>query len=437
VLLAAAGEPWEAAALRLVEDGAGLVLARRCVDLTDLLGTASAGQARAALVAGDLPGLDADALAHLDRHGVRVVAVADAAAEERLLGLGVAEVVPPGLEGLSEALGRGGRVAVPVPATADPPTALHPSPQPPGTEPPEPDPGGPGRLTAVWGPTGAPGRTTVATTLAADLAARGRSTLLVDADPFGGTVAQHLGVLNQVSGLLAAARLANAGELTPAGLAGACRALDDRLRLLTGLPRPDRWVEVREAAFQQLLDQAVELAPHVVVDVGFSLEEPAPDAFAAGPSRNLMTRAALERADEVVVVGAADPVGLARLARGLVELRDLLPATPLVVAVNRTRPSLGWSRGEVAAMVEQFVRPVGIRFLPEDQEAVDRALMAGRSLVEEGGSPLRLAVAEVADLLLGTDPGDRTRRGRGGRRPHRAGRAGRVRRRTAAAGRRP
>ena len=65
VLLAAAGEPWEAAALRLVEDGAGLVLARRCVDLTDLLGTASAGQARAALVAGDLPGLDADALAHL------------------------------------------------------------------------------------------------------------------------------------------------------------------------------------------------------------------------------------------------------------------------------------------------------------------------------------------------------------------------------------
>ena len=43
----------------------------------------------------------------------------------------------------------------------------------------------------------------------------------------------------------------------------------------------------------------------------------------ARPGRNQMTLGALEAADEVVVVGAADPVGLSRLARGLVELREV------------------------------------------------------------------------------------------------------------------
>ena len=43
--------------------------------------------------------------------------------------------------------------------------------------------------------------------------------LLLDADPYGGAVAQHLAVLDDASGLLAAARLANAGHARrrPAG----------------------------------------------------------------------------------------------------------------------------------------------------------------------------------------------------------------------------
>ena len=46
---------------------------------------------------------------------------------------------------------------------------------------------------------------------------------LLDADPYGGAVGQHLAVLDEVSGLLAAARLANAGELDAARLAGLAR----------------------------------------------------------------------------------------------------------------------------------------------------------------------------------------------------------------------
>jgi hypothetical protein len=105
-----------------------------------------------------------------------------------------------------------------------------------------------------------------------------------------------------------------------------------------------------------------------------------------------------------VVVGAADPVGLARLARGLVELREVVPGVRPRVVVNRTRASLGWSDKEIHGMVEGFVAPVGMHFLPEDRAAADRALMSGRSLAECGDSPLRTAVAELGRQVVGRPP---------------------------------
>jgi hypothetical protein len=114
-----------------------------------------------------------------------------------------------------------------------------------------------------------------------------------------------------------------------------------------------------------------------------------------------MTLTALEHADEVLVVGAADPVGLARLARGLVELRDVVPRVRPRVVVNRTRPTLGWSDREIHAMVEGFVAPVGMHFVPEDQPAADRALMAGHTLAESGDSALRAALVDLARSVRG------------------------------------
>ncbi|MGZ4479386.1 MAG: AAA family ATPase, partial [Nocardioidaceae bacterium] len=127
---------------------------------------------------------------------------------------------------------------------------------------------------------------------------------------------------------------------------------------------------------------------------------------------NGMTMAALERADEVVVVGAADPVGLSRLARGLVELHDRLPGVTPRVVVNRTRASLGWGEKDVRGMVEGFVAPRGVHFLPDDRAATDRALMAGRSLAETGDSGLRRALAEVAAAVTGEPPVPRRSRRR-------------------------
>lgn len=397
VIVVASGAAWEPPALQRLGGHPGIVVLKRCVDVDDLLAAATAGQAHVAVLGLDAPGLDRSAVDHLRKHGVRPVAITAGGAtldggRLRASRIGIATVVTDDdLDRLPEAV-----LADDSPATV----VRDRSPLPPAGPPPLVPPaatGPSGRVVAVWGPAGAPGRTTVATGLAAEIARRRRRTVLVDADPYGGAVAQQLGVLDEVSGLLAAARLAAGGQLEER-FASVQRGIDGHLSVVTGLPRGDRWVEVRTGTVDHLLEVAREQA-EVVVDTGFSLEDDPGSDFGTRPGRNQMTLAALETADEVVVVGAADPVGLSRLARGLVELRDLTGGRPAHVVVNRMRPTLGWSERDIAGMVAGFARVAGLHFLPDDQPTVDRALVTGRTLTEVGDSPLVRAVARLADAL--------------------------------------
>ena len=386
VLMVASGAAWESDALGLLHGRSDIVVLKRCVDVDDLLASAAAGQADVAVVALDAPGLDTDAVDRLRRHQVRPVAVVPTAALEaatlHLARLGITTSVPEDrLAELVDAM-----------TGAEPAVAAE------EYDADEADLAGAGRVVVVWGPQGAPGRTTVAVSCAAELAARGARTVLLDADPYAGAVAQQLGIVDEVSGLLAAARLAAHGSLADR-FATVQRNVAPHLNVITGLPRADRWAEVRHGVLEHLVD-VIRARAHVVVDTGFSLEQDPASDLGGRPARNALTLAALQVADEVVVVGSADPVGLSRLARGLVELRELLGLVPVRVVVNHSRASLGWSEREVAGMVEGFARVRSLHFLPEDRPALDRALVAGRSLVESGDSPLRRAVTDLVDSLF-------------------------------------
>jgi MinD-like ATPase involved in chromosome partitioning or flagellar assembly len=389
VLVVAAGAAWESPALALLGERSGIVVLKRCVDVDDLLAAASAGQAHVAVLGVDAPGLDQAAVEHLRSYAVRPVAIVPGgaaldAAALRATRIGIRSMVAEDeLESLPDAVAAGEEPA----DTVVRPLDTDDVPSPPAA----------GRVVAVWGPGGAPGRTTVATALAAELARRGLRTMLVDADPYGGAVAQQLGILDEVSGLLSAARVTASGMLAER-FGSVQRTVGPHLTVVTGLPRADRWTEIRSGVVEHLLEVAREQG-QVVVDTGFSLEQDAATDVGSRPGRNQMTLGALEVADEVVVVGAADPVGLSRLARGLVELRDLTAGAPVRVVVNRMRPTLGWSEKDIAGMVKGFTRLTGLHFLPEDRPTVDKALVAGRTVVETGDSPLRVAVAAVADEL--------------------------------------
>jgi MinD-like ATPase involved in chromosome partitioning or flagellar assembly len=417
VLLAAGPAGWEPAAVRgLGAAGRRVVLVRRCLDINDLLAAAATGTADVAVVSDRLVGLDGDSVARLAASGVRTLAVTgapgrDAAGEElvaaraRLLRLGVARVVD---EGSVDALADHVIAAALQQPGSTPQRAVLDEPEVPAFPEERTDAVG-GRLVAVWGPHGAPGRTTVAVGLAAEAASRGTSTLLLDADPYGGAVAQHLAVLDEVSGLLAAVRLANGGELDVRSLAAAARGVAPRLRILSGLPRPQRWREVRPQPFDELLDVARELDPLVVVDAGPGLPDDLVDAFPGSHRRDDVSVAALTAADEVVAVGSADPVGLAALARALPELVELRGEEGLRVVVNRMRPSLGWSEEQVRALVRGVAPRAPVTLLPDDRAGADRALVSGRTLVDSGDGALRRAVAALADEVV---PGPATAGGR-------------------------
>lgn len=393
VLVLASGASWESEALQRIDERPGLVVLKRCVDVDDLLASAASGQAEVAVVGDRAGGLDARVVEQLWEYGVRPVLVASADGPVRASAgrLGLASVVQADrLEGLPDLLLAAEHD---VPAPRAPAVPAEPAPaQPRGKD---------RRVIAVWGGAGAPGRTTVATGLASALAAAGEPVTIVDADPYGGAVGQTLGLLDEASGMLTAARLATTGALAD-GRGSWVRGLGDRLGVVTGLPRADRWPEVRPGTIEAMVD---ELRPrgHVVLDTGFCLEEDPALDFGPRPGRNHMTLAGLAAADAVLVVGSADPVGLARLARAAVELREqAMQATPYVV-VNRMRPTLGWSEQEVTRTLSPYAGPSGLCFLPEDRVAVDRSLVAGRSVVEAAPeSPLARALAGLAAALVPT-----------------------------------
>jgi Mrp family chromosome partitioning ATPase len=282
-----------------------------------------------------------------------------------------------------------------------------------------------GRVIAVWGPQGAPGRTATALAVAGEVAAAGRSTVLVDADVHGGTVAASLGLLDEAPGFAAACRLAAADSLTVEELDRIAQHHPSTrapgFSVLTGISRPDRWPELAEGRVSAVLQACRAWREYTVVDASFNLEddeEISSDMFA--PRRNAATHAVLRGADHVVAVVSADTVGLSRFFRAYVQLLEIVDPSRVSVLVNRVRPSAGgWdAAGQVRRTLFRFGSVEAAAYVPEDREALDAAVLAGATLRDI--APRSPALVEWSRFTRTTllPPEDASRRMR------RAGRSG-------------
>lgn len=287
-----------------------------------------------------------------------------------------------------------------------------------------------GRVITVWGPAGAPGRSTAAIALAAELALLGRRTALVDADTTSASIAPALGLLDESPGFAAAARLARAGSLTVDELdriAQQVPTMGGVLRVLTGIGRASRWPELGADRVAEVLERCRDWVDATVVDVASSLEqdeEISSDMFA--PRRHAATLAALEAADEVVVVAGGDAVGIARLVRALPELRAIVPSARLRVVVNKVRPSAIGVAPERAVQetLRRLAQVSPAACWPFDGRAADAALLEGRPLVDVAGrSRLRRRVQELALALQPLEVQPSRASLRAAERPRRAWRA--------------
>ena len=345
-----------------------------------------------------------------DRAGTRVVPLIDDAAGERVAAAcGLETPLSRHIEPwrIAEALSTGPAASAPAPA---------PRPQP--------------RVIAVWGAAGAPGRSTVATELAVELARGGRHVALVDADTHAPSLALTLGLADEGPGFAAACRQAELGGLDARELTRIAVPLGRTgVDVLTGINRPSRWPELSDRRVYAALAACREWADYTVVDVASSLErdeEIVSDLD--GPRRHAATLAALRSADLVVAVVAADPVGIARFLRGHADLRATIGATPVAVVANRLRPgTLGIdARGQVRRTLDRFGGIEDVWFLPQDPRSTDAAILASLPIAEVAPrSPLTLALRRFVGEAVVPAP-EPQRAASNGRRGVGRGRGGRA-----------
>lgn len=262
-----------------------------CADLADLLGRAAAGAADGALLSPLVAGVDAVVVADLRARGCRPVGwVAGSAEVDLAQRSGLTDCVADPID--PAAL----RTLVTAPL---PPAAL-------------PAANGRGRVIAVWGPPGAPGRSTVAALLAVGARRAGNSVMIVDADLAGPRWNLVAEPDQHAAGLVVAARRAAAGS---PDLADLTVRIADEVALLPGLPEPGRWLEVVPGSAASLLGAASLLAETVIVDLPGDIR-PAHPAYDLGWAHDAAAfpRAVLAAADAVVPVLAAEPLGVHRFA---------------------------------------------------------------------------------------------------------------------------
>ncbi|WP_036285145.1 AAA family ATPase [Microbacterium luticocti] len=345
--------------------------------------------------------LDADLVAACDRGGVRILPLcADESAARLAAAFGLGPCLPADADGWAVA------DALAAPAAPE----LGPAPA---------APSGPG-VVAVWGAAGAPGRTTLAIELAAELSRGGRHVCLVDADTHAPSVAIMLGLADEGPGFAAACRQAERGGLDAAELERISTPVgvgDGRIDVLPGINRPSRWPELGQRRVSAALEACRSWATHTVVDVASPLErdEEIVSDLADGPRRNAATLAALQAADRIVAVVAADPVGVARFLRAHAELRAIVGTTPVTVVANRLRPgTLGIdAHGQIRRTLERFAGIRDVWFVPQDPRSVDAALLAARPVADTAPkSPLTLAVRRLVAEALVPPPAARPRRAR-------------------------
>ena len=382
---------------RLIADAPrhGHRVVARCSGAEELVAKLSGAGAELAVVSASPQYLTARVVAACDAHGVRLLAIAGSAAERRFAAsVGV-------VDALERRFAWSSPPAVPD-VEVDEETHLRPV----RLSDPERGRSSRGRVIAVWGPDGAPGRTSIAIALAAELAEAGATVALADADTRAAAIAPALGLLDEAPGFAAACRLAGGGSLDRAQferIAQGHRVGRSEIQVLTGIGRASRWPELTAERVAGMLNAARDWVEITVVDVASSFErdeELMSDLHA--PRRNAATIEVLRSAERIIAVGSADPVGLSRFLRAHAELAEMVEPDRITTVINKVRP------GAIGLNPASQVRQTLARFggiddpvlVPWDLAAFDAALLGGRTLLEVAPrSAARAAIRELAAQL--------------------------------------
>lgn len=251
---------------------------------------------------------------------------------------------------------------------------------------------------AIWGAVGSPGKSSLALSLASELAIAGHRVFLLDADIAAPSLSLLLGLTDHPAGVAAACRLVSQGRFDLAQLERLSVPLNTgrgQVTLMTGLSDSERWPELSPDRVQSILEVARSSFDFILVDLASSLEGGLRQGF-GGLDRTELTRELLIEADQVIMVCAADPVGVHRFLQAAATLRELQPRGELLTIVNRLRKSvLGpAAKQQVTETLSRLGQIEVAAFIADDPIAADLAIRSSLPIaMGKRGSPAKQAIA--------------------------------------------
>jgi len=379
----------------------------KCMSAQEARVRLSSGRAHSAMLVGDrASGLDRDLVDSARSAGTAVIVV-DPAHHRDWSDLGVSGVLHTPFD-RSELVSALQQHATPVTTTearvADSPTPL-------GTW--------RGQLVAVTGPGGA-GSSTTAMALAQTLARRaGNAGMVLLADlALNAELAMLHDARDVVPGVQEMVDAHRGGRMTVERTRSLVFDTGDRgYHLLLGLRRHRDWTALRRKSFEATLDTLLRSYRLVIADITADFEGESETGSLDVADRNLMSRAVMERADAVVVVGTHGLKGIHSLAR---TIRDLLAnhvePERLVTVINRS-PRHPSGRADDSLALANLVRPAdgaevlsGPVFTP-DRRDLEAALRDAVRLPKSMGMTVSSEVERRledqpsrADLPIGLEP---------------------------------
>lgn len=328
-------------------------LVLRCLEKAELLAAIRGAHVDLVVVVGAPLWFDAHAIFEIAERGARLVGIAsDPLEADSLARLGV-DVAQPGAS-IADLLRAADR-------EFEPAVAIEPKPIPKG------------KLVAVWGPKGAPGRTTVAVQLAAEIAAREPRTALVDADTYGGDIAQMLAIVEELPTIVWGAQMAAEGRLDAEKIASMLRRTSPSGPvLLPGIDRTELWNDISTFGWERLLDVFLGSFAFSIIDVGFGLE----GGDGRDHDRDRLARQTIAEAHHVVGVCRADPVGMKTFLWSAERLKAIRPLDDVTIVANQVAPG---DADEVRYILKKHVGKRPLVCLPhrpgETRAAIDRGVV--------------------------------------------------------------
>lgn len=389
----------------LLSDIDDVTIVARPADEVELLSHCRTGSADVVIIGRYFPGLDAEVVAAVAATGAKVLGFGDDA--DALSSLGITSSIGTDADAAETAAAltdiRASMIVPPRPAA------------PPGSV------GGQGTIITVWGTGSSPGRTLTAINLVDQASLQGRRSVIVDADTVSGMVGATLGLAEESSHLasLCRAQADHSGHLDARAVPHA--TVREDFHVITGLTKPERWPEIRASVLESVLHRLAKLYDLVVVDVSDRID---PDDALADPfyDRHCATRAALEAADIVLVLAAAEPIGLQRLVKLLGTDRAEVLRGKMRLVITKLRAAAVGHPAEVRVreVLDRFARVAPDFVLSDDRATADAAMLAGKTLHEQNprsvlGQEIAIMVEELLPGRKRSRHGGRARERRGGR----------------------